>query len=129
MDIINYKPHKSYQRYSEAFMRKVCEEYARSDLSANYFSVKYGLKSGYTIKYWLRKFGMERPEGQLPKHPDMPKEPTSEEVLQLKRRIKELERSLEDAQLTTDLYKAMIKIAERELGVSIEKKAITKPSK
>ena len=72
---------------------------------------------------------MERPEDLAHQEPAMPKEPTAEEILQLKRRIKELEHSLEDAQLTADLYKAMIQIAEKELGISIEKKAVTKPSK
>ena len=129
MDMTDYRPLKSYRRYSESFKRKVCEDYIRSELSANYFKNKYGLKSGKSITQWLRKFGMERPVDLAKQEPAMPKEPTSEEILQLKRRIKELERSLEDAELTTDLYKAMIRIAEKDLGISIEKKAVTKPSK
>ena len=129
MDKTDYRPCKSYRRYSDAFKRQVCEDYVRSELSANYFKLKYGLKSADSIKQWLCKFGMERPEDLAQQEPAMPKEPSAEEILQLKRRIKELEHSLEDAQLTADLYKAMIQIAEKELGISIEKKAVTKPSK
>lgn len=125
----SYQPQKSYRRYTEAFKHKVCEDYMRSDLSANYFRIKYGIKSGKSIKQWLRKFGMERADAQHLKDPVMAKEPTSEQMLQLQRRVKELERCLEDANLKAELYQTMIRIAEKELGINIEKKAATKQSK
>jgi len=46
--------------------------------------------------------------------------------VELQRRIKELERRLEAAQLSAEGYELMIEIAEKELKIPIRKKSVTK---
>ena len=41
---------------------------------------------------------------------------------QLREQIKQLSRQLEDERIKAELYKKMIEIAERDLGIPIEKK-------
>jgi hypothetical protein len=41
-------------------------------------------------------------------------------------RVKQLEKELEQAELQALYYKTVIRVAEQELGVSIEKKSATK---
>src|SRR5688572_8411669 len=56
----------------------------------------------------------------------MPKEKKKEESPEeLKARIKELERQLEDSQIKEEAYRRMIDIAEKELKISIRKKSNT----
>ena len=62
------------------------------------------------------------------------KEPTesggeeSFEVLQLKKRIAELEQQLKDAEMKAIAYSTMVDIAEKEFNIPIKKKFNTKPS-
>ena len=57
----------------------------------------------------------------------MPKEKKIEESTEeLKARIKQLERQLEDSQIKEEAYRRMIDIAEKELKISIRKKSNTK---
>jgi transposase-like protein len=44
----------------------------------------------------------------------------------LKKRIKQLERQLEDSQLTAEAYRRMIQLAEEQLKIDIQKKSTTK---
>ena len=43
-------------------------------------------------------------------------------IEQLREQIKQLSRQLEDERIKAELYKKMIEIAERDLGIPIEKK-------
>ncbi len=51
------------------------------------------------------------------------------EVLQMKRRIAELEDQLKDAQMKAIAFSTMVDIAEKEFNIPIRKKYNTKPSK
>ena len=51
------------------------------------------------------------------------------ETLQLKKRISELEKQLQESEMKSIAYETMIEIAERELNISIKKKFNAKPSK
>ena len=57
------------------------------------------------------------------------KEEKATDTESLNKRIKELERDLEDAKLKAEGYSRMIDIAERELKIKIRKKPSTKQSK
>jgi len=49
-------------------------------------------------------------------------------VLQLKKRITELEQQLKDAEMKAIAYSTMVDIAEKEFNIPIKKKFNTKPS-
>jgi len=65
----------------------------------------------------------------------MNKQPSKQELvsdfeyLQLKRRISELEKQLQESEMKSIAWQTMIEIAERELNISIKKKFNTKPFK
>ena len=54
------------------------------------------------------------------------KKQSEESVEELKARVKQLERQLEDSQIKEEAYRRMIDIAEKELKISIRKKSDTK---
>jgi hypothetical protein len=49
-----------------------------------------------------------------------------QDINELRKRIKELERELDDEKLRSEAYARLIELAEREQGVSIRKKDNTK---
>jgi len=51
------------------------------------------------------------------------------EVLQMKKRITELENQLKDAEMKAIAFSTMVDIAEKEFNIPIRKKYNTKPSK
>ena len=51
------------------------------------------------------------------------------EVLQMKKRIAELENQLKDAEMKAIAFSTMVDIAEKEFNIPIRKKYNTKPSK
>jgi hypothetical protein len=52
----------------------------------------------------------------------------SDDSQELKQRILELEKALEEANLNSEFYSTMIDIAEKEFKISIRKKLFTKQS-
>ena len=54
-------------------------------------------------------------------------EDASFELLQLRKRIEELEKELKDAQMKAIAFSTMVDLAEKELKISIRKKLNTKP--
>ena len=62
---------------------------------------------------------MKQSTSQLPKN--TPEE--KEEISELRAEIKRLKRQLEDEQLRAKLYAKMIEITEKDLNISITKKA------
>jgi hypothetical protein len=58
-----------------------------------------------------------------------PEEAESFEVLQLKKRISELENQLKDAEMKAIAFSTMVDIAEKEFKIPIRKKLNTKPLK
>jgi hypothetical protein len=53
-------------------------------------------------------------------------QPNTDDPIALQRRVKELEKQLENAQLKAEGYELMIEIAEKELKIPIRKKFATK---
>jgi transposase-like protein len=117
------------KHYSNRFKEKICQEYLKTGVSLCYLSDKYQIAGHHTIKGWLRTFGDDRmkkePQGKMimakPKKEDLPM--TME---QMKKRIRELERQLEDAELKVELNEKIIEIAEEQLNIQIRKKSDTK---
>lgn len=85
------------------------------------------------ITMWLRKFGIEDKFVKNTKFEIMPtrkkdKAQSSEdfETLQLKKRIAELEKQLQTAEMKAIAFSTMVDIAEKEFNIPIRKKHNTK---
>jgi transposase len=77
------------------------------------------------FQYRIRKFAF-RNINMEDKKADM--ESDSFELLQLKKRIAELEQQLKDAEMKAIAFSTMVDIAEKEFKIPIRKKFNTKPS-
>jgi len=112
-------------RYAEEFKRQVVGEVTRGELSQAAARRKYGIIGHSTIKRWIIKFeGIPKPVKLWPmaKTPKLSPE-------EYEKRIRELQISLEEERMRRVGYEQMIRIAERELNIRIEKKSYTKRSK
>ena len=96
---------------------------------------EYGLRGNATLDYWIERYG----HGILSEHKELleqmrqPRKKTNTAVKgeipgaeDLRRRVKQLERELQDAKLRAEAYSMMIDLAEKELKVAIRKKSGTK---
>ena|SRR5687767_6596715 len=117
---------KEKRFYNDAFKLQVIKEVLRGQLTKEQARIKYQLRGKSAVLSWMRKFGIWE-NWQLPNFASMKKEQQADKSA-LQKRIKELERALEDAQLKAEFYNRMIDIAERDLKVSIRKKPFTKQS-
>lgn len=118
---------KTMTRYSQAFKLQVVEEVLRGELTKEQARRKYGMRSKSGVLNWMRKFGVSGSR-QIPESFKSMKEEESTNQPDLEKRVKELERALEDAKLKAEGYSRMIDIAERELKITIRKKSSTKQS-
>ena len=95
---------------------------------------KYKVLTRQTVTKWLERVRQEEkqrtdPMKQATKEPP----PTIVEQIALKAdelagRVKQLEKELEQSELQILYYKTVIRVAEQELGIAIEKKSDTKQS-
>ena len=125
-----FQPH-----YDRDFKRKVIEEYLATGCSKMYLLRKYDIQFKSAIQTWMRVLGYKDPEsigqsfkfGQLIFTP-LPKEKSnsSNDVADLLKKIRELEKQLEDEKIRSEAYARMIEKAEKELKISIRKKSGTK---
>ena len=106
--------------YSYSFKMKVLEEVLSGRESKVSASRKYGIKGHSTIAKWMRKLEGSNLHVVL-------KDKSSKEDYES--RIKELEEALAFEKLKSRAYEEMIKLAESELDISIEKKFDTKQLK
>jgi transposase-like protein len=109
--------------FSEAFKRQVVREVTSGMLSKAEAKLKYNLKGHSAVLYWIRTF---EDRENISKNRKMDYSEKSKEALI--KRIKELERQLEDEQIRAEGYSKMIDIAEDQLNISIRKKSTTKQS-
>lgn len=86
------------------------------------------------ITTWMRKFGIEDKFVKNTNFDSMPKkkkvkEQSSEdfEMLKLKKRIAELEKQLQTAEMKAIAFSTMVDVAEKEFNIPIRKKHNTKP--
>jgi len=123
---------KVIQLYSEEFKRKVIEEYLSTGIPKMDLLRKYGIKTKSGIQRWMKKFGytdIHQLSGIkfarvilscVPKKIDLNNND------ELQKRIKELERQLEDEKLRSEAYARMIEKVKKKLKISIRKKTGTK---
>lgn len=115
-------------RYSKAFKLQVVEEILRGELTKEQARRKYGLRGKSGVLNWMRKFGVSDTK-QIPICFELMKQEETTDKSALEKKVKQLERALEDARLKAEGYSRMIDIAERELKITIRKKSSTKQSK
>lgn len=124
-----FQPH-----YDREFKTKVIEEYLATGCPKMFLLRKYNIQFKSAIQTWMRVLGYNDPGCQpqrfkfgqliftsLAKQKENTSEPT-----ELQKKIRELERQLEDERLRSEAYARMIEKAEKELKISIRKKPGTK---
>ena len=122
--------------YSEAFKRSVIDEYLTSGMQKLSIQRKHGIKFKSAIVTWMRQLGYADADKKvsilrLTNQLELAKKYTPEQVSSkdataLEKRIKELERQLEDEKIRTEMLSRVIDIAETEFKVPIRKKRNTK---
>jgi transposase len=122
------------QIYSEAFRRKVIEEYLSSNVSKMFLLRKYGIKMKCGIQRWMKLYGYE--DNKQPviikfsaevSHALIRRMNTGKaSKKQLEEKIRELERQLEDEKLRSEAYQRIIEKAEKDLKMPIRKKPNTR---
>jgi transposase-like protein len=96
----------------EKSKKEVIEEYLRGGVSLRGLGRKYGIKPA-TLHRWIKahrrgeEIESRRPEAMV----EMPKD------------VRRLQRELYEARLEAKLYKTMVEVAEKELGIPIRKKS------
>jgi|SRR6187402_2246086 len=122
------------QLYAESFKRTVVEEYLQTGCSVRRILEKYNIHYKSAIVRWMEQLGYTDITGSFVRPNKFvlkPKEPlpplsdvgNNEELL---KRIKELERRLEDEELLREMYEKMITTAEEQLKIDIRKKRNTR---
>jgi hypothetical protein len=122
---------------------QIIQEFLSSGYTKNEIYAKYtgGIKHHGEIVRWMRQLGYncESPKRRInfvknttvmpPKEPYTTLADESFEILQLKKRVAELENQLKDAEMKAIAFSTMIDIAETEFNIPIRKKSNTKPLK
>ncbi len=116
-----------YRSYTEEFKLKVIEEVLLGLISKEQARRKYNIKGKSGILKWMRKFGLAGHQSLPPNFASM-KENADTSKDELLKRIKQLERQLEDAQIRAEGYSRMIDLAEEQLKIKIRKNSNTKQS-
>jgi len=112
-----------YNFYPESLKKEIVREIKSGLVSKSEVRRKYGIRGWACIYRWISKFDENIPDNR--RLMDYAK---SDKAFLIKR-IKELERQLEDEQIRSMGLSKMIDIAEEQLKISIRKKSITKQSK
>lgn len=121
---------KTIQIYSEAFKRRVIEEYLNTGIPKIDLLRKYGIKTKSGIQRWMKKFGYTDVYKATEVTFTSITSPTLTKKLkdehELHKRIKELERQLAEEKLRSEAYARIIDKAEKDLKIPIRKKPSTK---
>lgn len=100
------------QMGQEKSKKEIVEEYLKGGISLRELSRKYGLTRA-TLHRLVKAFQSgEEIEGRRP-----------QAMVEMPKDVRRLQRELYEARLEAKLYKAMVEIAEKDLGISIRKKS------
>jgi transposase-like protein len=91
--------------------KEVVEEYLGGGISLRELGIRYGINHR-TIHRWVKA----HQGGEVEKL-------SGGELVEMPKDVKGLERELHEARLEAKLYKTMIEIAEKEMGIPIRKKS------
>lgn len=121
------------QKFDESFKRTVIEEYLSTGCSKMSLLRKYNIYFKSAIQTWMRKLGYT--DGVKPQKATFVPINTislatnsSDKVNNddLQKKVKELERQLQDEKLRSEAYIRIIEKAEKELNIPIRKKPNTR---
>lgn len=104
---------------------QIVQEYLNTDVSQKELMQKFNIGGNNTIKQWMRKFDLQAPglqQIELQRTMAKQTEKTPHER-ELETKVEKLEQQLEYEKLRTLALNTMIDIAERDLKISIRKKA------
>jgi transposase len=114
----------------ELTMRQMVEEIKAGTLNILQAATKYQVNRS-TVKRWLAKIENEEQQ-RVPTGPEEAPKTIVEQIAtradKLEGKVKELEKALKEAQMKALYYSTLVKVAEQELGIDIEKKSATKQS-
>jgi hypothetical protein len=126
--------------FTEEEKHLVIQDYFSSGRSKDYIWRKYTGKSDHgQLLRWMRDLGYasdtlnlgsyNSPESDFMPQKKEPQDPNGQdfEILQLKKRISELEKRLKEAEIKAIAHSTMVDIAEKEFNIPIRKKFNTKP--
>lgn len=114
----------------ELTMRQMVEEIKAGTLNILQAAAKYQVNRS-TVKRWLAKIENEGQQKVSLGPQEAPKtvvEQIASRADKLEGKVKELEKALKEAQMKALYYSTLVKVAEQELGIDIEKKSVTKQS-
>ena len=120
--------------YSESLKRRVCQEFQKGEKSQKAILQEYGIRFHGAIPRWLNEFNLvsmrRKRVFSVMKDKELHKSGLNgeekKESSDQSKRIKELEKQLEDSQLQAEAYLRIIEFAERELKTPIRKKRDTR---
>ena len=135
MDQLKLSPMQQH----ELTMRQMVEQIHLGKLNMDQAAVHFKVNRK-TVRHWVDKVEKEAQTNQetvskLPNLPPvekkmaLPRSPSqSEDQHELRAKVHVLEQELEEAKFKALYYSTIVKVAEQELGIDIEKKSVTKPS-
>jgi hypothetical protein len=122
-----FQPH-----YKRSFKKKVIEEYLASGCTKMFLLRKYNIRFKSAIQTWMRILGYTDPHKQPQRLKfgrliitSLSKRKKQSET-ELQKKIRELERQLEDEKLRSEVYARIIEKAEKEYKIPITKKPNTR---
>ena len=127
---------KSVQFFTESDRHEIIEEYLRGGITKEEIWRKYTGKSDHgRLLKWMRDYGYVDDVTMRSKKTTFanmarnkqPQTGNDFEMLQLKKRIAELEKQVKDAEMKAIAFSTMVDIAEEEFKIPIRKKFNTKP--
>lgn len=120
------------RKYSIAFKQKVIQEFMQGGITMQQLLHKYDIRGNSAILNWMRRLNYISPRESesaifaTETLCTVAKKINPKEESELKQRIRELERQLEDEKLKAEAYARIIDRAEKELNIPIRKKPNTK---
>jgi transposase-like protein len=116
---------KKAVRYSLTIKQQVLRRILSGELSINAAAREYGIKGSMTIPRWLNQQDelLGTKMSQMADSPDQEK--SKDELVAEIRSVRQL---LDQERLRSEAYLAMIKLAEEQFQIPIEKKSGAKPS-
>lgn len=115
---------RTVNRFTDEFRKKIVQEVLSGSISKSEACRKYGIRGASQIVYWIRSFSgiknYRKPERQISllemKNKDRMK------IQQYLKEKHELEKSLKQAELRTELLETMLDVAKEELHIDVRKK-------
>ncbi len=125
-DIRKYDPaqvHRKNNLYSKEQQLMVVKQIVLGQMDVNEARKKYNIKSSTSILNWLEKYSCQI---ELHKNESPLAIMKEQDAVNNEERIKQLEKTLQEANLKIVGLETMINIAEKELKINIRKKSGTK---